>query len=161
MSSIKHENLLKTYTTCTSGHKIYIVLPLMSGGSLNHIISYKFPSGIKDICILATILRECLQGLKFLHENNLFHRDIKSGNILLSLDGTVCLGDFGVAAIIKSDTKKNSFVGSYCWMAPEVIAREDYDSKVIFLVNFCARLIFGHWESQQLKSRKASRRMWV
>lgn len=147
MSKIKHENILRTYTTCTSGHKIFIVLPLMSGGSLNQIISYKFPSGIKDICILATILRECLTGLKFLQENNLLHRDIKSGNILLSLDGTVCLGDFGVAGIIKDDIKKNSFVGSYCWMAPEVIAQEDYDFKVIFQVNFCARLTFGPWES--------------
>lgn len=149
MSRIKNENLLKTYTTCTLGHKIYIVLPIMSGGSLNHIICYKFPFGIKDISIISTILRECLQGLKCLHANNLFHRDIKSGNILLSFDGSVCLGDFGVAAIIKSDTKKNSFVGSYCWMAPEVVAREDYDSKVIFYFNFGCRLIFGPWESQQ------------
>lgn len=136
MSKIKHENLLRTFTTCTAGHKIYIVLPLMSGGSLNHIISYKFPSGIKDICIIATILRDCLLGLKCLHGNNLFHRDIKSGNILLAMDGTVCLGDFGVAAILKADSKKNSFVGSYCWMAPEVIARDDYDNKVIFTFNF-------------------------
>ena len=146
MSRIKNKNLLKTYTTCTSGHKIYIVLPIMSGGSLNHVISYKFPFGIKDICIISTILRECLLGLKCLHDNDLFHRDIKSGNILLSLDGSVCLGDFGVAAIIKSDVKKNSFVGSYCWMAPEVIARDDYDSKVILYFNFGSRLIFGHWE---------------
>lgn len=130
MSRIKNENLLKTYATCTLGHKIYIILPIMTCGSLNHIIAYKFPYGIKDVSILSTILKECLNGLKCLHKNNLFHRDIKSGNILLSFDGNVCLGDFGVAAIIKSDTKKNSFVGSYCWMAPEVVAREDYDDKV-------------------------------
>jgi len=126
----------------------------MNAGSLNHIIAYKFPFGIKDICIISTILRECIKGLKCLHENSLFHRDIKSGNILLSLDGSVCLGDFGVAAIIKSDTKKNSFVGSYCWMAPEVVARDDYDSKVIFYFNFETRLIFGPWESLLLKWRK-------
>lgn len=136
MSKIKHENLLKTFTTCTSGHKIYIIIPLMNGGSLNHIISYKFPTGIKDICIISTILRECLLGLKCLHDNNLFHRDIKAGNILLSMDGTVCLGDFGVAAILKPESKKNSLVGSFCWMAPEVIATEDYDSKVIIIIIF-------------------------
>lgn len=133
MSRIRDDNLLNTYTTCISGQKIYIIFPVMNAGSLNHIISYKYPFGIKDICAIATILKECIKGLKILHKNSLFHRDIKSGNILLSLDGDVCLGDFGVAAIIKSDAKKNSFVGSYCWMAPEVIARDDYDSKVIKL----------------------------
>lgn len=133
MSSIQNENLLKTYTTCTAGHKIYIVMPLMNAGSLNNIISYKYPTGIKDEGIIATIMRDCLLALQCLNDNNLFHRDIKAGNILLSMDGTVCLGDFGVAAFIKSDAKKNSFVGSFCWMAPEVIAQEGYDSKVIYI----------------------------
>lgn len=136
MSNIKHENLLKIYTTCSSGNKMFIVLPLMSGGSINDIISYKYSNGIKDISIISTILRDCLLGLKFLHENNSFHRDIKAGNILVSMDGTICLGDFGVAAIVKPDCKKNSFVGSYCWMAPEIIAGQEYDSKVIFLIIF-------------------------
>lgn len=150
MSSIQHENLIKIYTTCTSGHKIFIVMPLMNAGSLNNIITYKYPQGIKDEAILATILLNCLNGLKCLHENNLFHRDIKSGNILLDMDGSVCLGDFGVAAFLKPDAKKNSLVGSFCWMAPEVIGREDYDSKVIYSkFKFCFRLISGRWELLQ------------
>jgi serine/threonine-protein kinase OSR1/STK39 len=130
MSSIQHENLIKTHTTCTSGHKIYIVMPIMNAGSLNNIINYKYPQGIKDECIIATILKSCLLALKCLNDNQLFHRDIKSGNILLSTDGSVRLGDFGVAAFLKPDAKKNSLVGSFCWMAPEVIARDDYDGKV-------------------------------
>lgn len=134
MSSLQNENLIKTYTTCTSGHKIYIVMPLMNAGSLNNIISYKYPQGIKDESIIATVAYYCLNGLKCLHENNLCHRDIKAGNILLTTDGNVCLGDFGVAAFLKPEAKKNSLVGSFCWMAPEVIAREDYDSKVIYLL---------------------------
>lgn len=130
MSSHQHENLIKTYTTCTSGHKIYIIMPLMNAGSLNNIISYKY-QGIKDVSVIATIMLNCLEGLKCLNENNLYHRDIKSGNILLSTDGTVKLGDFGVAACIKQDVKKNSFVGSIAWMPPEMVAAEDYDHKVI------------------------------
>jgi serine/threonine-protein kinase OSR1/STK39 len=130
MSSVQNDNLIRTYSTCTSGHKIYIVMPMMNSGSLNHVLSYKFPQGIKDVSIIATIMRDCLEGLKCLNKNNLYHRDIKAGNILLSTDGSVKLGDFGVAACIKPDAKKNSFVGSLNWMAPEVIAREDYDYKV-------------------------------
>lgn len=131
MSSIQHENLIRTLTTCTSGHRIFIIMPLMNAGSLNNIIAYKYPQGIRDVAIIATIMRDCLEGLICLNKNNLFHRDIKAGNILLGTDGSVRLGDFGVAACIKPDAKSNSFVGSINWMAPEVIAREDYDYKVI------------------------------
>lgn len=132
MTSLQHENLIKTHATCISGHKIYIVMPLMNIGSLNNVICYKYPNGIKDETIIATIMVNCLLAIKCLNENSLFHRDIKAANILLAKDGTVNLGDFGVAAIIKNDTKKNSFVGSFSWMAPEVITQEGYDSKVVY-----------------------------
>ena len=105
-------------------------MPLMNAGSLNFILAYKYPNGIKDESIIATIMRECLEGLIWLNKNNLYHRDIKAANILLSTDGSIKLGDFGVAACIKPDAKKNSVVGSVNWMAPEVVKREPYDDKV-------------------------------
>jgi serine/threonine-protein kinase OSR1/STK39 len=141
MSSIKNENLLNAHATCISGHKIYIVMPLMDAGSLNNIISYKFPSGIKDESVIATIMKSCIEAISVLNENDLFHRDIKAANILLSMDGTVRLGDFGVSSIFKRDSRKTSFVGSYCWMAPEIIKQEGYDIKVVI---FLFRLISGH-----------------
>jgi serine/threonine-protein kinase OSR1/STK39 len=144
MSSIKNEHLLNAYATCISGHKIYIVMPLMDAGSLSSIISFKYTSGIKDECIIATIMKDCLEAIKELNEHDLFHRDIKAANILLSMDGTVRLGDFGVSSIFKKDCRKNSFVGSYCWMAPEIIKQEGYDIKVIILFNL-VRLIYGPW----------------
>jgi len=130
MSSISHENLIRTYTTCTSGHNIDIILPLMNMGSLNFILAYKYPDGIKDESVIATILFSCLQGMICLNSHSLYHRDIKSANILLAEDGSVKLGDFGVAACIRQDAKKNSVVGSVNWMAPEVVKREPYDDKV-------------------------------
>ena len=72
MSSVQNDNLIRTYSTCTSGHKIYIVMPMMNSGSLNHVLSYKFPQGIKDVSIIATIMRDCLEGLKCLNKNNLY-----------------------------------------------------------------------------------------
>jgi serine/threonine-protein kinase OSR1/STK39 len=130
MTSIQQENLIRTYATCISGHKIYIVMPLMDVGSLHNVITFKYPGGIQDEAVIATIMRDCLLAIKCLNDNNLFHRDIKSANILLSSDGSVKLGDFGVAAIIKNGAKKNSLVGSFSWMAPEVFTHEGYDSKV-------------------------------
>jgi serine/threonine protein kinase len=130
MSSLNHPHLIQTLQTCTLGHKIFIIMPLMEAGSLSSIINYKFPYGIKDEKIIATILKICLETLAYLHDKGYIHRDIKSGNILVSKDGNVKLGDFGVATKVKKESKKKSFVGSFCWMPPEVISSEGYDYKV-------------------------------
>jgi serine/threonine protein kinase len=108
----------------------------MNYGSLNFILNYKYSSGIKNVNIIATIMKCCVEGLICLNKNNLYHRDIKAGNILLSDDGSIKLGDFGVAACIKPGAKKNSVVGSVNWMAPEVVKRESYDEKVFNYFNF-------------------------
>lgn len=132
MSSLNHPNLIKTLQTCTAGHKIYIIMPLMDGGSLNSILNFKYPNGIKDEIIIATIMKTCLETLDYLHEREYMHRDIKSGNILLDKYGLITLGDFGVATRIKNEAKKKSFVGSLNWMPPEVLSNEGYDHKVRF-----------------------------
>lgn len=67
---------------------------------------------------VSQIVRDVLQGLSYLHKNEVIHRDIKAGNILLSDNGLAKLGDFGSAS---NKSSANSFVGSPYWMAPEVI----------------------------------------
>ena len=131
MATNKNKYVLSNYQTCTSGHKLYIIMPLMSAGSLSSIINFKYPQGIKDETIIATIMKFCLLGIKSLHNKKLIHRDIKCGNILLDLDGRVALADFGVATHFDGKVKKTSFVGSFCWMAPEVISNIGYDYKVM------------------------------
>ncbi len=79
---------------------------------------------------ISIICREALQGLKYLHSINKIHRDIKGGNILVSEDGQVKIADFGVSAKLEgSMTKRNTFVGTPYWMAPEVIQEAMYDTK--------------------------------
>ena len=77
-------------------------------------------------------------------------RDIKAGNILVDRSGTVCIADFGVARIIEGSMKQahvRSFVGTPCWMAPEVMAHNAYNAAVRRLSPLPSRLTSGRWES--------------
>lgn len=79
---------------------------------------------------IALICREALKGLKYLHKIHKLHRDIKGGNILLTENGQVKLADFGVSAkLCDTFSKRNTFVGTPYWMAPEVVLESMYDGR--------------------------------
>ena len=78
---------------------------------------------------VATIIKMVLQGLIIIHDKKLIHRDIKGANILLSEDGYAKLGDFGVGAKLLLENYRSSIKGSPYWMSPQVIQKENYDSK--------------------------------
>jgi serine/threonine protein kinase len=84
--------------------------------------------GLRDEVIIATILRETMYGLRYLHHNGQIHRDIKAGNILLNMEGEVLLTDFGVSAQTKKGQKNYTVCGSPSWMAPEVMQQLGHDT---------------------------------
>jgi len=101
--------------------QLWIVMELQEG-SVRDVLKWKFTKGIDDERIIASILFQTLQGINFLHEQRIIHRDIKAGNLLYNKEGNIKLADFGVSAILDShDQRRTTMAGTFHWMAPEVI----------------------------------------
>ncbi|KAG5376841.1 hypothetical protein IGI04_041437 [Brassica rapa subsp. trilocularis] len=133
MSLINHPNVLQAHCSFTAGHQLWVVMPYMAGGSCLHIIKSSYQDGFEEP-VIATLLRETLRALVYLHAHGHIHRDVKAGNILLDSNGVVKLADFGVSACMfdtgDRQRSRNTFVGTPCWMAPEVMQQlHGYDFK--------------------------------
>ncbi|KAM0000795.1 putative protein kinase STE-STE20-Fray family [Helianthus debilis subsp. tardiflorus] len=133
MSLIDHPNLMRAYCSFTTGHNLWVVMPYMSSGSCLHIMKSSFPEGFEER-VIATMLCEVLKALVYLHAHGHIHRDVKAGNILVDFNGSIKLADFGVSACMfdsgDRQRSRNTFVGTPCWMAPEVMQQlHGYDFK--------------------------------
>ena len=126
LSELQSPYVTKYHGSFLKGSDLWIIMEFCSGGSCSDLMR---PGLIHEdyICI---IVRELLMGLDYLHSDKKLHRDIKAANVLLGQNGQVKLADFGVSGQLSATmTKKNTFVGTPFWMAPEVIKQSGYDHK--------------------------------
>ena len=111
--SHSHPNILNPLCSFTVRDRLWVVMPFMSAGSLQSIVSSSFPNGFSEPCI-AVILREILSALSYLHKQADVHKYIKTANILIDSNGSVKLANFGL-------TSSSDILGKPYWVAPEVI----------------------------------------
>ncbi|KPV72270.1 uncharacterized protein RHOBADRAFT_47116 [Rhodotorula graminis WP1] len=117
LKNLHHPNIVQYRGYARTSTSLYIVLEYCENGSLSAIIK-KFGRIPESLVGLYTL--QVLQGLLYLHDQGVIHRDIKGSNILATKEGSIKLADFGVATRVGS-LPDSSVVGSPYWMAPEVV----------------------------------------
>ncbi|KAL7938768.1 Pkinase domain-containing protein [Trichoderma chlorosporum] len=132
MQHLDHVNIVQ-YLGCERKEtSISIFLEYIPGGSIGSCLR---KHGKFEESVVSSLTRQTLSGLAYLHREGILHRDLKADNILLDLDGTCKISDFGISKKtdnIYGNDKSNNMQGSVFWMAPEVIRSEDggYSAKV-------------------------------
>lgn len=116
LSRFEHDNIVQYYGTEMDESKLHIFIELVTKGSLRSLYQRYT---LRDSQV-AAYTRQILHGLKYLHDQNVVHRDIKCANILVHASGSVKLADFGLAKATKLNDVK-SCKGTAFWMAPEVV----------------------------------------
>ncbi|CAN6269600.1 unnamed protein product [Urochloa humidicola] len=121
LKNLNHKNIVKYLGSLKTKSHLHIILEYVENGSLANIIKpNKF--GPFPESLVAVYIAQVLEGLVYLHEQGVIHRDIKGANILTTKEGLVKLADFGVATkLTEADINTHSVVGTPYWMAPEVI----------------------------------------
>uniref|UniRef100_A0A8C9A3Q3 non-specific serine/threonine protein kinase n=1 Tax=Prolemur simus TaxID=1328070 RepID=A0A8C9A3Q3_PROSS len=123
LATCDHPYIVKLLGAYYHDGKLWIMIEFCPGGAVDAIM-LELDRGLTEPQI-QVICRQMLEALNFLHSKKIIHRDLKAGNVLMTLEGDIRLADFGVSAKnLKTLQKRDSFIGTPYWMAPEVVMCE-------------------------------------
>uniref|UniRef100_A0A8C1KVX8 non-specific serine/threonine protein kinase n=1 Tax=Cyprinus carpio TaxID=7962 RepID=A0A8C1KVX8_CYPCA len=123
LASCNHQYIVKLLDAFFYDNKLSIMIEFCPGGAVDATM-LELDRGLEEPQI-RVICKQMLEALQYLHSMKIIHRDLKAGNILLTLDGDIKLADFGVSAKnTKTLQRRDSFIGTPYWMAPEVVMCE-------------------------------------
>ncbi|CAE6418691.1 unnamed protein product [Rhizoctonia solani] len=132
LKQLQHENIVQYLDSSTDTHHLNIFLEYVPGGSVATLLRNY---GAFEEALARNWVRQILQGLNYLHEREIIHRDIKGGNILVDNKGGIKISDFGISKKVEdnllggSRIHRPSLQGSVFWMAPEVVKQTSYTYK--------------------------------
>uniref|UniRef100_H0V7X6 non-specific serine/threonine protein kinase n=1 Tax=Cavia porcellus TaxID=10141 RepID=H0V7X6_CAVPO len=123
LATCDHPYIVKLLGAYYYDGKLWIMIEFCPGGAVDAIM-LELDRGLTEPQI-QVVCRQMLEALTFLHSKKIIHRDLKAGNVLMTLEGDIRLADFGVSAKnLKTLQKRDSFIGTPYWMAPEVVLCE-------------------------------------
>ncbi|MBA3538172.1 MAG: protein kinase [Deltaproteobacteria bacterium] len=128
LAQLNHTNIVAVYDQVTVDTKAYLIMEYVDGSTLETLLAARKTFPWRDAVDIADQL---CAGLAYVHARRVIHRDIKPANIFIARDGTVKLGDFGLARVVRELTiRKTEIRGTPLYMAPEQILGSDIDHRV-------------------------------
>ncbi|XP_048186318.1 serine/threonine-protein kinase Nek1 isoform X4 [Perognathus longimembris pacificus] len=129
LANMKHPNIVQYRESFEENGSLYIVMDYCEGGDLFKRINAQKGFFFQEDQILDWFVQICL-ALKHVHDRKILHRDIKSQNIFLTKDGTIQLGDFGIARVLNSTVElARTCIGTPYYLSPEICENKPYNNK--------------------------------
>ncbi|KAF6173216.1 hypothetical protein GIB67_026911 [Kingdonia uniflora] len=129
LSRLLHPNIVQFIAACKKPPVFCIITEYMSQGTLRMYLNKKLPYSLSTETILRLAL-DISRGMQYLHSQGVIHRDLKSSNLLLNEDMRVKVADFGTSCLETQCRESKGNMGTYRWMAPEMIKEKPYTKKV-------------------------------
>lgn len=125
MKKLNHKNIVTLYDTFQNDKYIYIIMEYCKYGDLRNFLKGHSMNEFK----IHIIMKQLINGLQYLFENKVFHRDLKPHNILISNNCIIKIADFGLAKQYDENNLSDTICGSPIYMAPEIICKNKYNNK--------------------------------